>query len=214
MSYRAAIDDTVCAINKRATMFRRQSVTIVSLLVSTVAVALIRRTPSMLAALLFLVPVSGGFMLADARILTRWRHSLLDAWTRGEIDVAAFQEAIRAHPRLPQQTLDGMLATLPLSGDLVAEQAVRGPTRRAIAAANAATHGLAIDTLLLKAVAGAIVAMVTWAALWTASWQALIGFAVMLVLVPARVVMRRRRLSRRDAHIAACRLQDGFSDAD
>ena len=161
-----------------------------------------------------LVPACGLFFYADSRVLNVWRSELLRPWVACELDFAALGEAIRANPALPKATAEGMLASLPSAGDLVTEQKVLTPTRRAIAAATLALHADRADALLLKAATSGLLVATAVAAIWTRAWVPLI---VLLILVPlpiARVWMRRRREARCEVKIASCRAQPGFNEAE
>jgi hypothetical protein len=95
---------------------------------------LVARSVAGLAAVTVLIPVCIVFVLADHRLLDAWRTELLASWVASDIDFAALSSAIRANPALPKNTIEGMLATLPSLGGLVAEQGVPSVRRRAIAA--------------------------------------------------------------------------------
>jgi hypothetical protein len=212
-AYRTALDRTTATIDRRARYFRNQIVIVVTIGV-LVVIAAILRSPSALWAFLLLVPACGLFFFSDSRALNGWRSGLLAAWITGELDFAAYREAIRANPRLPKGTVEGMLMTLPSAGSLVAEQSLPAPTRRAIAAASLALHRGRADALLLQAVASGVVVGVLLAALWMRRWTPLIGL-VTLGLVPViRALVSRWRRTQCEAEVAVCRSQPGFSEAD
>jgi hypothetical protein len=213
-AYRDAINGTTSLVEQRARYFRNHVVVVALSSVAAIVWALGTSSFIPLAVLLFLLPVSAAFFVADSKLLGRWREELLAAWSRMEIDFAAFSDAIRANPVLPRETTEGMLLTLPSAGLLTAEQKLLPPTRHALAAANIAVHRERADSLLLKAAASAIVIGILLAAIWTSSWTPLSGLAV-LVLWPALAAgMRRRRRLRWDLEVDACRKEAGFSEAD
>jgi hypothetical protein len=193
-------------------MFRRQAVAVVGLIALTVVYSLAAGQWRALAALLLLVPLCGLFLLRDGRIVERWRGQLLERWIEKEIDFEAFFAAMRANPRLPSRTLDGMLQTLPSLGDLTSEQTLQPPTRRAIAAACVDSHRRQSDALLLKVPASGIVAVVVLAAAWTDSWRPLIGGVALVLLPVVGAWRRRRRRAICEAEVAACRVQPGFDE--
>jgi hypothetical protein len=201
-------------IERRARYFRNQVVAVVLVGVTSLGWALVAWSLTPLVGLTLLFPISAFFLFADAKLLELWRSELLKGWVTGSIDVAAFCHAIRAHPALPPATLDSMLLTLPSAGDLVAEQRLTVPTRRAIAAAVLATYRSRSDTMALKAAASAIVSLGFVLAVTIRSW---VPFLVLgsLVLVPVvQAWMKRRRVAESERAVAACRTQPGFSELD
>jgi hypothetical protein len=212
LDYRTAISATEITIHRRAALFRYQAIGVVLLIGLTLLYSLIAGEWRALLALLFLVPMCGAFFIADGRAVDRWRHQLLSGWTAKEIDFAAFREAMRALPRLPRGTLDGMLQTLPAAGDLVYEQTIQSATRQAIAATCVASHALESDALLLKVLASTIIAAVTLAAVWARNWQPLIGALALVMLPAARAWLRRHRRTTCEAKVAACRVLPDFNE--
>jgi hypothetical protein len=166
-SYREALDATLAVLQRRARNLRNLVVVVVLIGVASLAGALVTRPASGLAGLLILVPACGFFFFADAMLLGDWRSALVASWVRGEVDFAAFRDALRATPSLPTETTEAMLETLPSAGDLVAEQSIHGPTRQALAAANRTMHRARADTLLLNAAASAVAIGMVAVAIWT-----------------------------------------------
>jgi hypothetical protein len=213
-AYRTAIDRTARVIERRARFYRNLVVAVVLIGVASLAVALLARSLAGLAGVLFLVPACGFFVHADARLLNDWRSGVLARWARGELDLAALRPALHAHPGLPRDTLDGMLGTLPSTADLAEEQRILAPSRQAAAAANRAMHQVRSDLLLLDATVSGIAAAGLVGALWLATWMPLLGLIVLVLRLPLGAWTRRRRLAARDADVAACRRQPGFSEPD
>jgi hypothetical protein len=212
VDYKFAIAATETAVNRRASVFRNQALAVVALTAVSFVHALVAGEWRPLATLLLLVPLCGSFFIADGRILDRWRHQLLLGWTAKEIDFEAFREAMRALPRLPRRTLDGMLQTLPAAGDLVYEQTIQSATRQAIAATYVASHALESDALLLKVLASTVIAAVTLGAVWARNWQPLIGAVALVMLPAAGAWLRRHRRTTCEAKVAACRLLPDFNE--
>jgi hypothetical protein len=213
-AYRTAIGQTVRAIERRAVHLRNQIVVVVVISALVVIAAIVARSAAVLWAWLLLVAICGLFFHADSRLLNRWRFAVLTHWTARALDFAAFRESIRAIPGLPKGTTEGMLVTLPSCGALVAEQKILAPTRQAIAAASLAVHRGRADRLLLNVVASAVVVGVLLATLWMRTWVPLVGLST-LALVPAvRAWTGRRRQARLETEVAACRAEQGFSEAD
>ena len=213
-AYRTAIERTTRVIERRARYYRNLVVAVVLIGVASVAWALAARTLSGLAGVLFLVPACGLFFFADARLLNQWRSGVLASWASGELDLAAFRSAMRAHPGLPQETRDAMLGTLPSTAELLEEQRILPPTRQAAVAASLMVHGGRADSLLLNTVTTGVAVSALVAALWMRTWTPLVGLAVLGLWPPLASWMRRRRLAAREAELAACRRRPGFSEAD
>ena len=213
LDYRTAITATQDAIHRRATLFRNQAIAVVALIGLTLLYSLIAGEWRALLAIVLLVPVCGAFFIADGRTVDRWRNQLLSGWTAKEIDFEAFRQAMRALPRLPQGTLEGMLETLPTVGDLTYEQSLHSSTRQAIAAACLASHYRQADALLLRVIGSGIVTVGVMSAVWTANWRVLTG-AVALVMLPfAASWLRRRRQAACESIVAACRSLPDFDQA-
>lgn len=199
-------------IERRATFYRNLVVTVVLIGVASLVVALAARSLAGLAGVLFLIPACGLFFHLDARLLNGWRADLLERWAGGELDLEALRPALHGHPGLPRDTLDAMLATLPSVANLAEEQRIPNPSRQAAAAAYRAMHQERSDLLLLDAVLSGIAAAALVAALWMRSWTPLPGLVVLALRPPLGAWMRRRRLAAREADVAACRRQPGFSE--
>ena len=212
--YRTAIDRTARVIERRATFYRNLVVTVVLIGVASLVVALAARSLAGLAGLLFLVPACGLFFHLDARLLNGWRSDLLERWAGGELDLEALRPALHGHPGLPRDTLDAMLATLPSAANLPEEQRIPTPSRQAAAAAYRAMHQERSDLLLIDAILTGIVVAALVGALWMRSWTPLLGLVVLVLRPPLGAWMRRRRLAAREADVAACRRQPGFSEPD
>jgi hypothetical protein len=213
-AYRRAIDGTTRTIGRRARYFRNQVVVVVAIGALAVLVAVVGRSPSALLAWLLLVPACGLFFFADSRALNEWRSELLEVWIACELDFAAYRDAIRANPALPNGTTEGMLMTLPSAGSLVAEQRVLTPTRKAIAAETLAIQCGRADALLFQAIASGIVVGALLGALWMRRWIPLTGLVTLALIPVIRTLTRRWRQARCEAEVAACRNRPGFSLAD
>jgi hypothetical protein len=212
-AYRTSIDATADTINRRARYFRNQ-VIIVSGIGLAVAAAAMIVNAKLLWGWLLLIPACGLFFYIDSRVVASWCADVLAPWTRRELDLAAWLEAVRAHPVLPKGTLEGMLARLPAAGDLLSEQQLQAPTRRAIAARNRETNHLEADHLLIRVLASAFVVAALLTALALRTWLPLVGL-VLLGFVPlVSSWRRRRRAAERDAEVALCRAETGFSEKD
>jgi hypothetical protein len=213
-AYRTAIDQTTDSIARRARYFRNQIVTVVAIGALVAVGALVTRSVAALSAWLVLVSVCGLFFHADSRLLNKWRRNLLAPWIARELDFAALLEAIRANPALPKPTVEGMLATLPFCGNLVAEQAILRPTRQAIAAGSVEIHRSRAQVLLLNVVASAVVVAALLASVYLRRWTPLLGLAALVPLPLGRAWISRAARRRSEAVLATSRSQPEFSEAD
>lgn len=213
-AYRTAIDETTGAIDLRARYFRNLIVTVVSIGALVVVAAFVAGARALWGWLLF-VPACGVFFYIDARVLNRWRRTTLAAWIPREIDLEVLRKTLQAKAAIPKGTLEGMLSTMPQVGDLVAEQQLATPTRRAIAAASLAAHEGRASALLLQAIASGIAVGSVLAALWMRTYAPLLG------LLPAAIVpgagqawVTRRQRARRELEIEQCRRDSEFSEGE
>jgi len=213
-AYSVAIEQTTRVIERRAKSFRNLVVVVVLIGSASLVWALVTRSPSGLAGWFFIVPACGFYLVADARLLNDWRSELLARWARRELDLAAFRDAIRAHPALPKDTTEAMLATLPLTEGVVSEQRILPPTRHAAASDSGALHHGRADSILLNAAASAIAASAVAASLWTGTWTPLLGLTTLVLRPAVGLGIRRRRRAARQAEVETCRTQAGFSEAD
>lgn len=211
-AYRAALDGTVQAVGRRARNFRNLIVAVVVVALAVIVVSALSAWPRGVAAILVLVPVCGGFLARDQRIVSAWRGELLDRWSRGELELAAFREAVRAHPGLPGNALEAMLFTLPATADLGAEQRVQYATRAAVAAVSHAMHRRRADALLLDVAASALVVGALLAALWLRRWTPLLALALLALRPAAGAWLRRGRTRAARAQVEARRGDPGFDD--
>ena len=114
---------------------------------------------------------------------------------------------------LPKDTLQRMLTTLPLTGDLPAEQRIFSSTREATAALAIAMHTRESDVMALKATGFAIntgsliIAVILW------MWQPILGITVLALFPFMRNWLRRRRLRALRERTVAARTKPNFSNA-
>jgi hypothetical protein len=211
-TYRNAIDLTRHALERRSRYFRNQVVLVVIVSVGAVVWALVARSFSPLVSTLLVVPLCGSFFFADGRVIEDWQSDLLEMWARRELDLAALREAIRANPALPRETTEGMLATLPDTGELFPEQRMSTPTRRAIAAAALAFHRVRLDAIVAKTLVSALIAGALIAAVTIRRWEPLVALASPALLPGIATWRSRRHFKDSEGEVAACRTQPDFSE--
>lgn len=213
-AYRAALEGTVAALQRRARLLRNQAITVVVVAFAAAFGALVSGSPRPLGIALALVPICGCFLLADARLVQHWLLELLERWVPGDLDLAGFREAVRAHPRLPRETLEGMLATLPLAGDLVAEQRIAIATRGAAAVVIRSVHQRRLDSILLNVFVAWLAVGAAWASLGLRRWTPLAALAAVAVRPVAAAWMQRRGARRARGELERCRRDASFSESD
>jgi hypothetical protein len=211
-AYRIAIDLTTKTIDSRAKFYRNLIVAVVALGAISLACAAATRTLSLLTGLLMLLPTCGFFFFLDDRLLRKWRSGLFHMWVRKELDFNAFHHAVEALPKLPKDTLHGMLATLPSAQDLVAEQQISSSTREAIAATAACIYGYQSDTLVIKATGAAIGSISIILAATLRTWKPIWGCIILVLLPFSRTWLNRWRATAMNQSTLAAREQSDFNE--
>jgi hypothetical protein len=207
--YRVAINQTTQTINGRATYFRNLIVAVVVVGLGSSLWALVAWVLSPLAGFFLLLPICGVFFFLDSRLLNQWRSQFLQGWARGELDCYSFRAAVGAVPTLPKDTLQSMLATLPLAGDLVSEQRITRGTREAVVALVTTIHACQSDMTALRAAGFTIAGVSLMAAVLLWMWQPLCGMVAVTALPLLHKWMRQRRLKSLMARaLVACRRAD------
>jgi hypothetical protein len=213
-AYRNAIERTALTIEQRARYFRNEVITVVVVGLLSLAWVLAGRLLAPLLGIALLLPVCGLFLFADHRVLDVWRAELLDDWVRCDLHLFAFRKAIRANPALPKETTEGMLATLPAAGDLVTEQRMSVPTRRAVAIATIGRYRSRSDAIALKALAFSVAGGGLVVALEKHRWEPLLTLVSLVLLPVVGTWVRRRRIGEARRQEAEYRGQPGFSEPD
>ena len=209
--YRAAIDATESAIQRRAILYRNQ-IAVFGLGTCAIFAGAVLYSWRVLAGLAFLMPISGAFLALDARLVGEWRLSLLPPWTRKEIDFTAFRQAITTHPKLPSGTLGGMLALLPTAETLTKEQAIRPDTRRAVAVVVTAAARVQLGNVISRVTASAIAAVGFVVAIAMRRWEPILAL-LLIALIPLLRRWRRARIFREADHaVDAARRTVGFDE--
>ncbi len=164
----------------------------------------------MLSFAFFVVPLSGLFYFADAKTLADWRSQVLAVWSRGEIDISALNTALRAHPKLPKATLEGMLATLPATGELVAEHRVSLKTREAVTALAVALYSFRADQLALKMSGVTLVVLAVIGSAVLEGWYPLLLLMAVFIIPLLTLLSRKIRLRDAQVKIQAAQLDPCF----
>jgi|APLak6261659701_1056019.scaffolds.fasta_scaffold00012_12 hypothetical protein len=181
-AYRNAIDLTTQTIDKRARYYRNLVVAVVLTSLVSIGWATMTWSLSPLSGLLLIFPISILFFFMDARLLNQWRSQLFQSWSKKDIDFCGLSHAVNAIPILPKDTLQGMLATLPIADNISAEQVITSSTREAIAASIAADHINQSDALAFKVTGFAMVVGSLILSLALSIWLPLLGITVISIL--------------------------------
>jgi hypothetical protein len=210
--YRSALDHTCRTLELRARYFRNQVVAVALIGLASLTLSIWERSRSPLLGLSLWLPICGFCLIADVRLLSRWRAALFALWVNREIDLNPFRMAVNANPALPKGTIDAMLVTLPTSGALVEEHAISGITRRAIAAAYMTTDKCASRLLATYNVGYAVALGCIGAATYISTWKPLVAIGLFCVFPPIKVLLRRLRDRQVSATQSVCRSHPEFSE--
>lgn len=180
--YRLALDHTATALAIRARNFRNLVVAFVVIGLVSIGGVLAQFSLWPASGLLLLAPAYAVFLWRDSVILGRWRAQLCEVWVRCAIDFGALRAAMKANPALPQSTVEGMLDTLPATGDLMTEHAVPASAREAIARATLTRDASDIDARGFRAAALTIAATAIILAIMLSRWTPLFAFALLPAL--------------------------------
>jgi len=110
-----AIDITLRTIEERAELYRNLVVAICVVSVLSILMAVLFRQWMPLAGLVLLVPLTGGFLFLDSRLVRRWRAEIVEMGRSRSLDVIAFLKTISGFRHLPPNALKAMLSTIPAS---------------------------------------------------------------------------------------------------
>ena len=133
-----AIDTTVRTIEDRARLYRNLVVAVSVVSVLSILLTVLFRQWLALIGLVLLVPLTGGYLFLDSRLVRRWRAGIGEMTRLRSLDVFTFLKTISGFRHLPANTLKAMLVTIPPSGEASQqkapqpEQAIVGTTIDAI----------------------------------------------------------------------------------
>lgn len=210
-SYRTAIDLTTQTIDKRAKYYRNLIVAVVLTSLASIGWSIAIGSLSPLLGLLLLLPICGLFFFFDAYLLNQWRSQLLQYWVKKEIDFCSFCNAVNAISILPKNTLLGMLESLPVAGDIIAEQAISSSTREAIAANIIVDHANQSDVIVFKVAGFGIVVGSLILAIILQSWKPLLGMTAVLLLPLLKGRVKQWRLKKSLERLLSAQRQPDFN---
>ncbi len=110
----AAIQATLTTIRNRARLYRNLVICVSVVVIGSPVAAAVFRSAFPLIVLSLLVPLVGTYFVLDSRYTGRWSKQVLELWSEGKLDPGVFSSTMRAHPYVPQGTLEGMLSALPV----------------------------------------------------------------------------------------------------
>ena len=113
-----AIDLTLRAIERRRRLYRNLVLCVTTVSLASVLSAALLRQWMALSGFIFLVPLTGGFLMLDNRLFRRWRSEILEMARLRGLDVAMFIKTILTFRQLPPHSLQAMLAGLPASSQV------------------------------------------------------------------------------------------------
>jgi hypothetical protein len=124
---------TVRTIKDRARLYRNLVVAVSVVSVLSILLSVLSRQWLALIGFVLLVPLTGGYLFLDSRIVRRWRAGIVEMTRLRSLDVVTFLKTISGFRHLPPNTLKAMLVTIPPSDG---EQATVGATFDAMARKN------------------------------------------------------------------------------
>ena len=191
-AYKAAIDETVKTIDKRAKCYRNLIAVVLITSFCSIGSAVVTWTLAPVAGLLLILPICGFYFLLDGKLLSDWQSQLFTSWIKRDLDFWGFRDAMRVAPHLPKATLQSMVETLPSSSNWAMERAASGKTREAVVLIVSTINDSRANTALLKAGAMSIVvASILWA-VTLADWYPMMFIAAILPLL-LLIIMRKWR---------------------
>jgi hypothetical protein len=110
-----AIDITLRTIEGRARLYRNLVVAVSGVSMLSIIIAVLCRQWIPFAGLVLLVPLTGGFLFLDSRLVRRWRAGIIEMARMRSLDVATFLKTISGFRHIPPKTLKAMLSTIPAS---------------------------------------------------------------------------------------------------
>ncbi|MDO8333402.1 MAG: hypothetical protein Q7T35_01885 [Nitrosomonas sp.] len=195
-AYKAAIDETMKTIDKRAKCYRNLIAVVLITCFCSIGGTLVTWTLVPVAGLLLVLPICGFYFLFDGKLLSDWQSQLFISWIKRDLDFWGYRDAMRVAPHLPKVTLQSMIETLPSSSNWAMERAASGKTREAVVLVVNAINGNRAYASLFKAEAFSIVIVSIIWAVTSADWYPMIFVAAILPLL-ILIILRKRWLLRK-----------------
>jgi len=178
-----AIDLTSRTFEDRARLYRNLVVAVSLVSIASLLSALLCWRAWPLAGLILLVPLSGGFVFLDGRLVERWRSGIVGMNESRGLDVSLFRSTISQFKHLPANTLQAMLATLAACGATGAKSASAAGSKDPASRQPGEWRILARTATLTIALTGLAAALH-----WRFPWPLLlaVGFAALFVFVKGK----------------------------
>ena len=166
-AYTAAIDTLRDTVVQRSHRYKWLVIVVSVGAIASAGVAVVLSRALPLLGGLALPALVAAFFALDLHAVQRWRRGVLQAWAAGELQLALLPPMLQKLPHLPAATVAGMLETLPTW------PAQLPPARRdALLREQAMLAGIALQSLVVRAIAWALMAAAIVAAVLTgqAAW--------------------------------------------
>jgi hypothetical protein len=112
-----AVDLTVRTIEDRSRLYRNLVVAVGVVSVFSILMAVLFRQWIALSGVVLLVPLTGGYLFLDSRLVRRWRGGIVQMARLRSLDVVTFLKTISSFRYLPPNALNAMLSTIPVSDE-------------------------------------------------------------------------------------------------
>jgi hypothetical protein len=123
-----AIGTTLRTIEDRAKLYRNLVVAVSMVSLASVMLASFSRQWPAFSGLIFIVPLTGGFLFLDSHMVLQWRAGILQMARLRSLDLAMFAKTISGFRQIPPDSLKAMLATLPTGSELTQQRVPRDET--------------------------------------------------------------------------------------
>jgi hypothetical protein len=117
-----AIDATFRTIECRTKLYRNLVTAVGVVSVLSILSAVLFRQWIAIAGLVLLVPLTGGYLFIDSRLVRRWRAAITEMVRLRSLDVSTFLKTISGFRHLPPNALKAMLLTIPAQPEQVTEE--------------------------------------------------------------------------------------------
>ena len=183
-AYKSAIEYSAVTVQRRAVYFRNLIIVVALVTLISLVSAGVAWSTEPLAGTLLMIPVCGLFLILDERLVSHWRNELFGDWIRRELDFVALRVALTANHALPQNSIEGMLQTLPCVDDLAFEQEISHGTRSGISLIAKSLQSIQMHRLIRLVISYSVVSFVLIAAIILHSWQPMLGVLILGIVFP------------------------------
>lgn len=107
-----AIEATLRTIEGRTKLYRNLVVAVSAVSVLSILLAALFQQWIAFAGLVLLVPLTGGYLFIDSRLVRRWRAAIAEMERLRSLDVTTFLKTVSGFRHLPPNALRAMLSTI------------------------------------------------------------------------------------------------------